>query len=314
VNEPATQPAPNAAPAEKKLPMRTPRGAQATHPVCLSILAIPFTAVGAFAILAAFGVVQVKARRRPPDLALFGVATIFGGSGLLTLLGSANAMRRLLRTARMRHERPGEPWLADWKWNARGEGDGTTAKALGSVFAAACFGVFLVPFNGWAWFSGAAPFPVKLTVSVFDLFAFATLGVGVYHIIRRLKYGTSDLRFRRFPFFLGDSFVADFRTSADVRILKAFVFTLRCVLERTESDGGAGTRVACYEIWGKTWTVEPPLREALISIPLPKDARYSTRLAENPPRYWEFEVTGEAPGVDYGATFLVPVYSSRLVS
>ena len=31
-------------------------------------------------------------------------------------------------------------------------------------------------------------------------------------------------------------------------------------------------------------------------------------LSERPPRYWELEVTGQAPGIDYGGSFLVPVY------
>ena len=36
---------------------------------------------------------------------------------------------------------------------------------------------------------------------------------------------------------------------------------------------------------------------------------YSTGLGERPPRYWELEIEGNAPGVDYKAGFLVPVYA-----
>ena len=33
-----------------------------------------------------------------------------------------------------------------------------------------------------------------------------------------------------------------------------------------------------------------------------------TTLAARPPRYWELELSAATPGVDYGATFLVPIY------
>jgi len=36
----------------------------------------------------------------------------------------------------------------------------------------------------------------------------------------------------------------------------------------------------------------------------------STRMSGEVPRYWELVVSGEAPGVDYGAVFLLPIYAA----
>jgi hypothetical protein len=32
-------------------------------------------------------------------------------------------------------------------------------------------------------------------------------------------------------------------------------------------------------------------------------------MSEEPPRYWEIETKGEAPGIDFKSRFLVPVYA-----
>lgn len=91
--------------------------------------------------------------------------------------------------------------------------------------------------------------------------------------------------------------------------------TLRCLQERFEERGtgkGRSTEVVCYEL------AAPPAIVALAAdgcggsvlrtqASVPADAP-ATALGALPPRYWEVELAAARPGVDYAATFLVPVY------
>lgn len=91
--------------------------------------------------------------------------------------------------------------------------------------------------------------------------------------------------------------------------------TLRCVQERVEVRGtgkGRGTVVVCYELRAPATAValttdgrgRPAFR---VTAPIPPDAP-ATALGEHPPRYWELDLAAARPGVDYGASFPVPVY------
>lgn len=45
-----------------------------------------------------------------------------------------------------------------------------------------------------------------------------------------------------------------------------------------------------------------------MAFPLPKGS-YETHLSKAPLRYWELEIVAKVPGVDYEATFLLPVFA-----
>jgi hypothetical protein len=36
-----------------------------------------------------------------------------------------------------------------------------------------------------------------------------------------------------------------------------------------------------------------------------------TQITADVPRYWELEITADTPGVDYKATFLIPIYEKK---
>jgi hypothetical protein len=95
--------------------------------------------------------------------------------------------------------------------------------------------------------------------------------------------------------------------------------TLRCVKERYEARETCEDRTSAvvgYEVYRDTKSVGVPVGgvgRALgtdLSFPLPGvSLAPPTSLGERPPVYWELEVKAEASGVDYAATFLVPVYA-----
>lgn len=300
---------------EVRLKGRTPRAKPATSPGCMAVISLPFIAAGVAIIGAATGWLPTKATSDSPAWVMGAGGVIFAAAGVLVLCG---AIRQLLENSRksgLRRARPGEPWLVDYPWSARSATDGNAGIAASGFLAFLFLQVFLIPFNWWAFFSSHGNFFVIGVVGVFDVVSFFMLGHAGYHALRVLKYGTSTLTFHRFPFFLGETVEASFRTSADVRQLKRLVFTLRCLREQVDAQAvGTGVTMAIFEIWREERVVEPPSREIPVSFRLPAEAHFSTTLAIATPRYWELEVEGEAPGVDFGARFLLPVYGKAVES
>ncbi len=295
---------------EVRLKSRTPRGKPATNPGCMAVFSLPFIAAGVAIIGASTGWLPTKVTSNSPVWVAGAGGVIFAAVGVLVLCGAIRQMLENSRRSGLRRDRPGEPWLADYPWSARSATDGNAGIAAGGYFAFAFLQVFLIPFNWWAFLSNQSNFFVVGVVGIFDAVSLFMLGHAAYHTLRVLKYGTSTLTFHRFPFFLSETVEASFRTSADVRQLKNLVFTLRCIREQVDTEAvGSGVTMAIFEIWKEERIVEPPSREIPVSFRLPAEALYSTELAIVTARYWELEVTGEAPGVDFGARFLIPVYA-----
>ena len=294
---------------EVSLKGRTPRGRARAGSGFLIVFSLPFIAAGGALTGAGLGFWPLKGKANAPLWIIAAGGSIFALAGLAVLWHGIWQIRDNARRALLLRTRPSEPWLADHRWSARAATDGNLGQSAGSFFAAAFLALFLAPFNWWAFFSREGNLFVIAVVGIFDVVNLLILGQGVYILIRYLKFGTSTLVFRRFPFFLGDTVEADFRTSADMRQLKRLVFTLRCLREQVDAEAkGTGLNLAVFEIWKEERVVEPPSREIPVSFRLPAEAHFSTELPIVTPRYWELEVTGEAPGVDFGAQFLLPVY------
>ena len=90
---------------------------------------------------------------------------------------------------------------------------------------------------------------------------------------------------------------------------------LRCVQEEYDErgkpkDNNEPAVVIARELWSTTRAAEFQRGEFVWRFKLPPGLP-TTALSEYPPRYWELELKVARPGVDYAATFLVPVYAGR---
>ncbi len=229
---------------------------------------------------------------------------------------------------RRRREFPDEPWMWDRRWNrggARSLRAGRLLRPLGAVgllvFLAAGLGFAALVLELPALYGIVVPACLLLLAAL--VLAFRATGAD-------LKYGGSFLRYRTFPFFLGERLAATLEGIDRLRGFTRMTIVLRCVLERTVGSGksahverevvDAQTRgVAPEDVTfgkGSAAGVFKLLRRSddaaflPISFDLP-DEDLSTRLSEPPVRKWELEVKAETPGLDYEATFLVPVYARR---
>ncbi len=301
---------------EKELKNHPVRGRSAPSlagRVAICVFSLPFIAAGAAIIWNWFGIPVedlVPWQRR-----LFGM--IFFVPGVLIALGGIRGffydLGRKQRIAR--HQR--EPWLVDYDWDARGSCDDTGQRArnylLGFIFLSA----FLSPFHYFIITDGAWVyiFPV-LIVGVFDVIAAVLFGTFVYHLIQRVKYGRSRLYFDRFPFFLGESLDVRWEMGRPLGAFRRMDMTLRCVEERQitrrDSDGDTHSSTVCFEIYSQVLPIDQEgVQQTTTALPIAfslPDAP-ATQFTAATPRYWELEIHADTPGVDYDATFLVPVYA-----
>ena len=248
-----------------------------------------------------------------PRPIFFFVGLIFSIGGILaSVRGWANARHRA-KAKVLAREYPDEPWWRDRDWN-RHESRAEGSKRVFASFAGGAFlFLFLIPFNYAAFFDEWSV-GAQIFVGVLDVFMLLVLGYSVYLLMRQLKYGRSRIRFESFPFSPGKLFAADWTVDKGLGDYHSIIFTLRCV-EEVEEWGGYRNRSRTwvrYQIYAATLEIEGPGRHVggsavPVAFLLPHHARVTDMTAERP-RYWELEVHADTPGVDFRATYLVPVY------
>lgn len=207
---------------------------------------------------------------------------------------------------------PATPWSWDYHWHTDGIAS-QSAREIAGAFAIALFvALFALPIQWIGFAAKDAPRLFAVAAVVMDLIAVGLLARAVRLVLVRRRYGRSWLRFARFPFRAGERVELSLDSFGQLSLVPSLTATLRCVQERyeTRSDGRERTlEVVCYALWSATRTVEKNRKGFFeFAFDLPVTAP-STALSERPARYWELLLaSGDVPGVDYSARFLVPVY------
>jgi len=285
------------------------------------LIGLPFVGVG---LLLALVVAPRRSGHDAPVEVIAAFGAVFFAAGAMLIVAAARPLWRARRRARLLALHRAEPWRADFAWDRRGIA-GDAGRQAGAAFVAfAGIGAFLAVF-GYAAFGyldavrdGGGVWLMRGGVAFFGLLLAVVLANALRLLAGRLKYGRGFLHFGRFPFLLGER--ADLRLAPPrhARGLRSLRVTLRCVEERIEDVKQGAERhisVVRWQLWADSRTV--PATELAagglsLSYELPPDPALGTDLSATPPRYWELSADADAPGVEYAATFLVPVYASPL--
>lgn len=281
---------------------------------CAIAFALPFVAVGAFALAASFGLTPIDASTIRSTVVLRTFGAVFALAGLLLVGVGIHAILKRRDQNRRREEHPNEPWRWDRRWNEEHEESGGLGPAMRAFGTSVFLAIFLAGFNAVVFFGGGnAPLPVQGLILLFDVAALGVFAYGVYLTLQYFKYGRSRLRFAKFPFRPGGVFEATLE--AGDRIATATEIRLRLryiedVTEWTRSGSKSRSVIVSYRIYEATDTVRAETTQGG-SIPvrfrLPEGS-YATRLLDPARRYWLLDVEADTPGIDYAAKFLVPVY------
>jgi hypothetical protein len=305
-------------PRRRGVSFASPRGAGVSGPSALVIGLLLAAAGGALALLAP----RDDDGGGPVALTL---AAAFGLAGAALAVQGARGLAARRRRDRLLAERPGEPWLADHPWRRAGTVDETGREARrvlagGGVLTLVASGLAAAVLPTASWPELLVP---ALVFGAFLLVALFLLGRGVYLVLRRARHGVAELAFGRFPFLLGERLEVALLREPGTPRLDGLTATLACVeerwVEREEQDGDSPGRTRTRrglerrELWSETRPVALVAGARLpiaFDLPRPGGEAVGTALAADPPRYWELTLSADLPGIDFGATFLVPVYEN----
>jgi hypothetical protein len=243
-------------------------------------------------------------------IALSGV--IFALAGSYIAINGIADLRRKRAAAERAAAMPAQPWWWDYPWRPEGIGN-DTRREIGKALGIALFlVVFLTPFHYVGFFAKERVVVFGVGAVLFDLVIVGLLARATRLALMRRRYGASWLRFGHFPFHPGERLEASLDGYGGLSAVPRLTATLRCVQERYETRGAGRNRseqVICYTLWSATTAAEADRNGAFaFAFDLPADAR-TTALSERPARFWELAVqSDDVPGVDYQASFLVPVY------
>jgi hypothetical protein len=293
-----------------ELKNRTPRVTSSAHGWFAVLLGLPFAAAGVAAIRLAFGHGSIAegGKLNFPPFAVVALGACFVMAGLSFVVYGLIGVVKRRGVAALKARYPDQPWMVDYPWDRKGGQDEAPGEAGRTLWFVTYMVVFLVPFHWVAFFSRERPFVFQLVTLIFDAVIAALLGRVVYLVARRIRYGPSRIALASFPIAPGTT--AELLLDGLSPLTRALPIraTLRCVEERFEVRGTGKNRSRVsvpYELYRDETTVAPGASSVRFELP---ENVPGSRLAAVPPRYWELDLAAEAPGVDFGARFLVPVY------
>ncbi|NIR44239.1 MAG: hypothetical protein GWN99_08935 [Gemmatimonadetes bacterium] len=278
---------------------------------CLTLFLLPFCAVGIGAAVATARYAVVGDWAQAALTLVF--ALLFGGVGF-GMLGVAYYGLRRARAARELQERhPDEPWLwrTDWA-TGRIESSGRHR-----MYRAWAFAVF------WNLIAFTVPIVVlpealadgeklALLILAFPAIGLILLGRAIYLTLRHRKYGVSVLRLATVPGVVGRALRGVILTDSWIRPADGFPVKLLCV-NRVVSRSGNRRSVRETVLWEDAQRVTRAHQVGrATAIPvgfrLPADARESDASDSSDQIIWRVETSASVPGVDFGASFDVPVF------
>jgi len=253
---------------------------------------------------------------------LFGVMLlfplIFGGVAVALFFGFRAARRGKQHREAASEIHPDEPW----RWSERWSGTTLSSQSRHTVWAAVGFAAL------WNVVSAPVAFLVPGEVADGNTLAlvgllFPLVGIGlaiwaVREILRRRRYGESLLHLDDLPVPLGGVLRARLEVPARLEARELDVH-LTCV-RRVRSGHGKNRRTREHVLWEDSLRVmsmsggAPGATSSRIEARLPGDRPEASDEDSDERVLWQLEVTSEEPGVDYKATFELPVFDTGEVS
>jgi hypothetical protein len=248
-------------------------------------------------------------------------AALFGGAGAATIGAAVAGARRARRRAATEAAHPAEPWKWRPDWAAGEVRSSSRAALLGVSLFALFWNLVTAPALFAAWPKLLeAPRPAMLVMLVFPAAGVALLAAAAYQFARWRKYGNPVFRMAAVPGVVGGPLAGVIRVPAHVTPADGFRVTLRCV-ERVTTGSGKNRHTSDRELWQAERTIS---RELLANDPtqsaipvlfgIPFDARESGQAAGAWPVIWRLEASAATPGIDFRASFDVPVFRTAASS
>jgi hypothetical protein len=271
---------------------------------CLTLFLLPFCAVGVGGFIAGIGQLSGDDPKRGAFLMLFSL--IFGGVGFGLLYAAWRGHKVEQELARLRAERPGEPWItrADW---VSGRIKCSSKTGMWAMW------VFALIWNAISW-------PVVFAVPgelakgnkpILIALIFPAVGIGfiiaaILATMRYRKFGISWFEMASVPGAVGGYLAGVIRVNRP--LLGAEVVEVRLVnINRVVTGSGKNRSTSERIVWESLGVLNKDF-DIPVYFSIPDEVQATNEENQNNSYLWRLEVRARMPGVDYNAQFEVPVF------
>jgi hypothetical protein len=250
-----------------------------------------------------------------------GFTLVFGGVGLGLIIGGIVGAIRGRGAQRQKQANPGQPWLWKKEWAGGMIRSSTKAAALGTLLFAVLWNAIALPITWLAvpqlWASNRG---MLLVVLIFPAVGVAVIGAAVYQILRWMKYGESVFQMAAVPGVIGGPLAGAVRVPVHVQPEEGFLVRLRCVNIVVTGSGkqqhtSEHVRWEAKRVMSRELFQHDPTQSGIpVLFGIPHTLSGSDDSAPRNRIVWRLEVEAKTSGVDYAATFEVPVFRTEASS
>lgn len=271
-----------------------------------------FAGIGIFSAAATLGQSESSSDDNIPVL----LSAIFAVIGIAIIIGGFYSFSHGAKLRARAAKYPGQPWMLKENWASGRIKDSGVVGMLVLV-------AFAVLWNAMTWIWVASMlFSGTFKEEKFSLFALVPLLIGLgiggfalYLFLRWRKYGVSVFEMAEVPGVLGGSLGGVVMMRSPVRATDGFRLLLRS-MHRWSSGTGKNRKTHTETLWEREQTLPTPdsrfgQRMLPVLFTIPYDCQPTHKFNSNKEHYWELVVTGKSPGIDYKASFVVPVFKTE---
>ena len=281
---------------------------------CVAIFMVPF--IGAGINLLAIGI-RAYQHHEANAIAPLLAGALFTAISLSIFAVLFATTKGAARAAALRAGAPDQPWLWRPEWSARRIPDRRSAApavmwVVGIFWNAVTIPVGFVIARQWQEQKN----PVILIFLLFPLVGVCLIAGAVYTTLRRLKFGRSICTIDRVPIVPGNSFHGEIEMRGDAVPDGGYRLLLVCV-QRIVTGSGKNQSVRETPLLQEEAriTAATTMRLATggmrvpFSFTVPAGARSTELINSRNQIIWRVEASAELPGIDYAASFELPVFT-----
>ena len=245
--------------------------------------------------------------------AMFGV--VFGGVGFGLLVAGIWGAKTVRQEKQLRELHPAEPWKTRKDWASGRIRSSRWGPVVGMAF-------FSLIWNAISWTVAAAfffgdedmPIWVVAICLGFPVIGLIMLGYTVYLAIGATRWSGSELELATLPGVVGGRLAGVIHAPAGLELAESFLLTLTCFQKKTRSTSD-GTETYEDAVWQADQEIVKTLggeHAGKTVIPVGFTIPYEQHPTDEDAGFlWRLEVQAEMPGVDYRASFEVPVFKTE---
>lgn len=240
----------------------------------------------------------------------------FGGIGYGLFIAALLGIGKKRKEDKFRELYPNEPWLWKEHWKEGIINSQTGTQLSISLLFAFCFSlasILILMVIPDELRKGNKPILIAL------IFPIASIGLVIWairNIIAWKKFGSSTFVMETRPGVIGGPLKGKIHTKVNIKPEDGFHLTLSCI-NRVRSGSGKNRSTHEYVRWQDEYNIERELYEydpsrSVIPVlfQIPYDSSETNSNNSDNKVLWRLEIKAKVPGVDYAATFEIPVFKT----